>query len=643
MRKAFEPDEMSWAYEMFVSTHFSQEDVASLPFSSVYGRVPPGTVSKKHSHQDSELYIALGGRASVLLNGKEHILSRGDSLYIAPFTAHEIRNDSPDEHFDIVSLSWEAEAEIAGGLASETKVPTALVVTPPPTPNGGLHLGHLAGPYLRADMLARGYEIQGISARHLTGLDVPQSYVEASAAGKSGGPEGLAAEQSARIERSFTDWNVRVDRLVDPTTDAQVARRVLELYDALAHSGHVDWRDIPVAECAACARELFQGLVAGRCPGCGADSSGDLCEACGRPEYAARLKDPHCQLCGGDVTVTTQRRPVLNFDALSEAIRSIASVDRSSSDFAALVDQLTRTDPLPYPIMRKSLWGRALSKEDGYVVDPWLDLCLTYFAAVEEEAATEITLLLGFDNTYYYGMLLSGVAEALGLTHMVPTKYVTNRFLNLDDRKFSTSRGHAVWADDTDLLGGADTEAIRVALLRSAPEGRERSVDRATILNAGTESLPADVQELVARAIEGIRSFDGVVPPTGAWTQAQTSFYDHLRDSLARLEALLRPERFRASDYVATLDALVQHALSLIESERGLAKAPGLTEEWRTSVALAVVAAREATALLYPLAPVAAAAQWRELSLQGVPTLGGAAFLHSVRLIPDAATEPQLS
>ncbi|MCP9999687.1 cupin domain-containing protein [Streptomyces sudanensis] len=104
--RAFDRSAMSWSYEMHLQPMLSAADIKGLPFGSVFGSVPAHSVSKRHAHQDGEMFIVLSGRAVVVLGEEERELGPGGVVYLSPFGFHEIRNES-DEPFDIVSVYWE--------------------------------------------------------------------------------------------------------------------------------------------------------------------------------------------------------------------------------------------------------------------------------------------------------------------------------------------------------------------------------------------------------------------------------------------------------------------------------------------------------------------------------------------------------
>lgn len=179
---SFDRDVMVWDYERYLQDLYSAEQIPGLPFGSVFGSVAARSVSKHHCHQDGEIFLILGGRAKVVLGKECREVVPGDLIFLTPFTMHGIRNDS-DEPLSLASMYWEDIKAAGAALADRSPrldIPErAVVFCPPPTPNGGLHLGHLAGPYLRADVYARALRTLGREAHVVTGTDDHQSYVAA--------------------------------------------------------------------------------------------------------------------------------------------------------------------------------------------------------------------------------------------------------------------------------------------------------------------------------------------------------------------------------------------------------------------------------------------------------------------------------
>lgn len=617
---SFDRSAMSWAYDMYVSGLFDAEGIPGLPFGSVYGSVPPGVNSKRHAHQDGEMFVVLKGTANVVLDGDSTRLQAGDALYIPPFTKHEIWNDA-EEDFDIVSIGWD-DAEVARDAleTGTSRAQAELILAPPVTPNGGLHLGHMSGPYLRADLLRRMLIVSGTSARFVTGSDESQSYVDVRARQLGVDSRTFRDLNTARIESTLQHWGVKCDGFIAPSRDELIMDGVRRRFERLTSSARVRAGEVAVSVCVSCQQEAFQGHVSGSCPRCSAGSAGDLCEACGHPSTVAEMLDARCVTCGGELETVIQLRDVLDVASLGEQIRALASVANASSDFAILVDAVSRIEEHVYPLTRRARWGTAAGSP-GLVIDPWLELCLVYLTTVDTQGADDrVTLLLGYDNSYYYGVLLTAVAIALGEERLLPSRFITNRFLQLDGSKFSTSRGHAVWADDPELTHER-INAVRVKLLRNAPEGSESSVSASQILSRSEEDpLLESIEKCRRRFRDLVGATGGTVPSTGAWTAEHKAFYASMLHDLRSGNQLSEELSFSARAYVRLVEAIVDRYEVHLERELLLTEYSGLAEERRTGGALAAVGLKQLASFLWPVAPALAQQIWStDLRLSGTP------------------------
>lgn len=170
---------------------------------------------------------------------------------------------------------------------------TSYVVTSaPPNPNGDLHLGHLSGPFLGADVLTRHLRQRGHDVRYVGYSDEHSCYVPRRAAeiGSTAYPTaklfGDRMEETLSLGAMHHDWFTRP--LTDSTHTEFVQRFFLELWE----SGALEVQELPVFHCAPCERYLYEAEVRGECQFCAEPSDGVYCEACGLPQDPAGLAAP---------------------------------------------------------------------------------------------------------------------------------------------------------------------------------------------------------------------------------------------------------------------------------------------------------------------------------------------------------------
>lgn len=616
--RSFDRGAMQWSYEMHLDGLFDHRDIPGLGFGMVYGSVPPRSESKYHCHQDGELFLILGGRAHVDLDEESHEVGRGDLMFLTPFGVHGIRNTS-DEPFDLVSTYWDdnerAGAALAAHPARDDISARSIVFCPPPTPNGGLHLGHMSGPYLRADMYARSLRTLGAHCDLVTGTDDHQSYVAATAHRMGIAPASVARMFGDGIVDTLRGAGVDTARVYRPVDDQDLETGVRNLFAAIEMSAAFRRAAVPTPWCPICQLSLYQAFAGGSCPNCSRDCDGEICEACGLPNEARALSGLACRRCGATPEVREEPALLLDLDAFAAPLRKYVSRVEGSGPLRLLVHQLLDSGLGLYRLTRASEWGMPIdgSSLAAQVLDPWVELALTQLEEHRRLAGgsdCSCVTFLGYDNSYYYGVLLPVLAFATGLESALPSGYVTNQFLHLDGAKFSTSRGHAVWTDD--VLVKFPPDVMRFVLLRRAPEDGvgDISSDEIAILHQD-------------RALESLREWltgfqelpgDGIVPGTGAWTPTHREVYRFLSLVTEQLDGLLLVDAFSSVAYVEALEGLVRQALQFRRAERSRRLLGSRQEEARTSLALEYLLLKAYAGLVAPVMPSVGAELWAGLA-----------------------------
>lgn len=602
---------------------FDDRHIPGMQFASVFGSVRPHSVSKYHCHHDSEIFLILAGRGYVQLGAESRQLSAGDLVHLTPFCTHAIRNES-DEAFDLVSLYWEdidAAVAVLSTLKARADVPDHTVVfCPPPTPNGGLHLGHLAGPYLRADMYVRALRNVGKSADLVTGIDDHQSFVVTAAQRLGLPPAELVRARGDEIAAALAAVAIDATTVYRPAQDEQHGSRIRALFDAVASAPAVSGVEVDSPWCSACERSLYHAFARGACPSCGQQCDGEICEACGHPNRAAELNKLVCERCGGAAQMRPEPALLFDLDEVVDRLTGYLYGIEGGGALQLLAQQLISAGLKPYRLTRLGEWGIGVADVGfaGCIIDPWVELALTYLDNAERLGVGGVVssvTFLGFDNSYYYAVLLPALAIVLSREHLLPTGYVTNFFLHLDGEKFSASRNHAVWVND--LTRTAPADAVRLAALRHSPEQEVGTVSRGELWQLLDDPLLTSAREWLAGFAK--MSADGRVPATGAWTLGHREFYRQLCACSQAADSLLLVETFSSRAYIQIVDRLVNSARAFRAAESARRRLAHKQEEARTSVALEYLAAKAFAALVYPVMPDLGQSLWHGLGLRGDP------------------------
>lgn len=366
-----------------------------------------------------------------------------------------------------------------------------VVTATAPTPNGPLHLGHLSGPYIAADVAVRAARARGAQVLAVSGLDPHQNYVPAKAARESRSAADLLGEYEAAIRRAFAAARVHYDVFIDPRADVGYRAAVAFLLDELVAGKAAVTEEAGLACCAACDATLHHAYVTGRCGACGAVSGGGTCEGCGAFTTAANLVDARCARCGGPPQPFAAEIPVLRLENYRDELTRAWATAVLPSRVRALIGRYLTAGlpdvPLAYPTDWGIGWGPG-----GLRVDVWAEMGLGLLDRVARALDPAAQTLdgyrkawrnagpcwhfLGIDNAFYFGILFPALFAGAGMAPGWLGGLVVNEFYRLDGLKFSTSRDHAVWADE--FLAGEDPALARLFLCWDRPDRYESDFTR---------------------------------------------------------------------------------------------------------------------------------------------------------------------
>ena len=366
-----------------------------------------------------------------------------------------------------------------------------IIIAATPTPNGDLHVGHLAGPYLAGDVHARFLRASGRAVSYTTCTDDSQSYVITSAFRRGTDPRELCAESTVAIGNSLAEMGISIEPL--PPIDERYIRCVQDFVSRLQLTGRLRERTVRLPYATRAERYLYDGLVTGRCPICSASSCGGVCEDCGHPNNFDQLLDASYTLDPTDEVVYRQERILVL--PMEEYRQQLTSYFQARTElWRAHPMQLVRellARPLPdIPITIPGKWGvpALFAPGAGQVIYPWVEampasMYSTWHAAggpagpIAEldgywraERGAEVVYFHGFDNTYHWGLMDLTLLMAHGERYVLPTANVCNEFYELEGSKFSTSRNHLMRGGE--LLAELPRDLVRFYLAMTAPEQR---------------------------------------------------------------------------------------------------------------------------------------------------------------------------
>lgn len=360
-----------------------------------------------------------------------------------------------------------------------------------PYASGPRHLGHLAGAYLPADIVARYHRLAGDEVLMVSGSDQHGTPITVAAEAAGEAPAEFAERQHLAITASFQRVGISFDHYTR-TGSATHQRVVQEVFADLNAAGWVYEASADAAFCAAEGRSLPDRYVIGVCPHCRyTDARGDQCDGCGRTLDPDELVSPRCRRCGRQAAFVPLRQLFLALDRLQPQVAEW--VLGTGANWRRFVSEETAG------ILSGGLRSRAITRDlDWGVPVPlpgwgdrrlyvWFDAVIGYLSASQEWAAggpdpgawrewwedpeARHLYFIGKDNLFFHTLFWPAILSGTGRGWHLPDDVVANHHLTLGGTQMSSSRGHGFGVDEaTDRLG---TDALRHALAVQNPESSD--------------------------------------------------------------------------------------------------------------------------------------------------------------------------
>ncbi len=368
-----------------------------------------------------------------------------------------------------------------------------LVTSALPYANGPIHLGHVAGAYLPADLYTRYQRLQGREVIHIGGTDEHGVAITIRADQEGKHPREIVDFYHREIKQAFDALQIRFDnfsRTSLPLHHQQAQRFFLRIYE----KGHVYRQDTEQLYCPKCQRFLPDRYVIGTCPYCGYEQArGDQCERCGRWLEPVQLLTPRCALCGSTPELRRTFHYFFKLSAFREPLREwLESKEHWKPNVRSLALQWIREGLRDRAITRDLAWGVPvpLPEARGKVLYVWFDAPIGYISSTIEWAqkvgqpdrwkdywldpSTRLVHFIGKDNIVFHALIWPAMLMAHG-EYILPSEIPANEFLNLMGDKFSTSRNYAVWVHD--LTNRFSVDMIRFGIARILPETKDADFD----------------------------------------------------------------------------------------------------------------------------------------------------------------------
>ena len=449
----------------------------------------------------------------------------------------------------------------------EKKFNRTLVTAALPYANGGVHIGHLAGVYVPADIYVRYLRLKKQEVLFVGGSD--EHGVPVTIRAKK---EGITVQEVVDryhniIKKSFEDFGISFD--VYSRTTSKIHGKFASDFFRTLYDKHVLEEKVEEQFCDEVTGEfLTDRNIVGTCPRCGAEGAyGDQCEKCGATLSPEELINPTNKNNPGHGLV---KKPTKNWylplgryqDWLKQWI--LEGHKEWRSNVYGQCKSWLDMDLQPRAMTRDLDWGIPVPVEgaEGKVLYVWFDAPIGYISNTKElcdaqpekwgpwqkwwqESDTRLVHFIGKDNIVFHCIIFPTMLKAHG-DYILPDNVPANEFLNLEDDKISTSRNWAVWLHEylVDLPGKQDV--LRYVLTANAPETKDNNFTWKDFQERNNSELVAIYGNFVNRALQLTKKYwNGVVPACGELQEVDLKAISEFKDVKAKVEQYLDAFKFR--------------------------------------------------------------------------------------------------
>ena len=433
-----------------------------------------------------------------------------------------------------------------------------------PYTNGPIHIGHLAGVYVPADIFARYKRLQGHDVAFICGSDEHGVAISMKARKEGISPKEVIDTYDAIIRKSFEDFGIsfdnysRTSRDIHHKTAQEFFTKLYEQKDFIEETSE----QLFDAEANMFLADRF---VTGTCPKCqNIEAYGDQCEKCGSSLNATDLIDPKSTLSGATPSLKSTTHWYLPLDK-SEAFLRKWILEDHKEDWKSNVYGQCKSwidDGLrPRAVTRDLDWGIKVPLEsaDGKVLYVWFEAPIGYISSTKEWADkkgidwepywkdenTSLIHFIGKDNIVFHCIIFPALLKAHG-AYILPENVPANEFLNLEGQKLSTSKNWAVWLHEylEDFEGMQD--ALRYVLTINAPETKDNDFTWDDFQARVNNELVSVYGNFINRVVVlSQKYYDGIIPEAGPLSDEDKQVLQQLQEAPSAIEKSLDRYRFR--------------------------------------------------------------------------------------------------
>ena len=442
----------------------------------------------------------------------------------------------------------------------EKKFKRTTVTSALPYANGPVHIGHLAGVYVPADIYVRYLRLKKEDVLFIGGSDEHGVPITIRAKKEGITPQDVVDRYHKLIKDSFEEFGISFD-VYGRTTSEVHCETASEFFRTLYDKGEfVEKTSMQYYDEEAHAF-LADRYITGECPHCHAEGAyGDQCEKCGTSLSPTDLINPKSAISGSKPVMRETKHWYLPLDKHEAWLRQWILEDHKEwrNNVYGQCKSWLDMGLQPRAVSRDLDWGIPVPVEgaEGKVLYVWFDAPIGYISNTKEllpdswekwwkDPETRLVHFIGKDNIVFHCIVFPAMLKAEG-SYILPDNVPSNEFLNLEGDKISTSRNWAVWLHEylRDFPGKQDV--LRYVLTANAPETKDNDFTWKDFQARNNNELVAVYGNFVNRALQLTQKYyDGVVPACGELTEYDRQTLDEFKDVKAKVEELLDAFKFR--------------------------------------------------------------------------------------------------
>ncbi len=576
--------------------------------------IEPGNSTKWQNHSELELVMCIEGEVEAHNGVTGRMLKAGEAVLFSSLESHRLLNHT-DQKSKMRTFWWhgrppfQIRKELNDAKLVTKESQNYLILPSFITPNGKMHLGHLAGPLISSDILRRILSYSKRSVTYLGGSIGYQTHVDVAAKNNNRSYKELSLQNS----RQFVETNqlMGIGSGAFTTLDSssefhEISKNIIRSFIERGYTVERT-KEVPY-----CNRHgfLFEAYVRGKCPHCGSELSSE-CEACGVFVADHEIEQAVCQSCESNVEYSNLTRLYLPLEPWRQVLEKLIMQDAFTGNALDFVGDVLEGQLPEVPLSIIAENGIPLPHE-GYtdhVLYSAVELICRFAISFKQNTGSipnedldknyKIALFFGADNNYLRCIIFPILVHLLTNGKVQAGWFYSNEFYLLDGIKFSTGRNHVIYADEI-VKQGVPKDWLRLYLARTWPENLETNFSIHEF-EAFSMKRANQIQIAVGSIYTFLNSrYNGKIPEGGTWDRSHLKFVEILTDWQKEIWSSYQVNSF-SPNHVARkvesgLDLLYDFTLRILKPRTNKSLE-------RTGVMLACSGLHLVAEMIYPVMP----------------------------------------